>query len=97
MLTQRQAKDVNYGKSLSDPFNYDELIVSRNSYEVHEKLQNFMVPVPIAGAWHTEQVDELFTALLGKGFEDSGIHDKAEVEQDIDLGAALKGGFRVFG
>lgn len=56
-----------------------------------------MVPIPIAGAWHTEQVDELFSSLLGKGFEDSGIHDEAEVNRDINLEDALKGGFRVFG
>lgn len=35
-------------------------------YEVHEKLQNFMVPVPTSrGAWHDEQIDELFASLLG--------------------------------
>jgi len=29
-----------------------------------------MVPVPSgAGAWHEEQIDELFASLLGKGFE----------------------------
>ncbi|KAH9004658.1 apoptosis-antagonizing transcription factor [Lactarius hatsudake] len=40
-------------------------------YEVHEKMQNFMVPVPVAaGAWHEAQIDELFGSLLGKGFED---------------------------
>ncbi|KAI9440499.1 apoptosis-antagonizing transcription factor [Lactarius indigo] len=39
--------------------------------EVHEKIQNFMVPVPVAaGAWHEAQIDELFGSLLGKGFED---------------------------
>jgi protein AATF/BFR2 len=39
-------------------------------YEVHEKMQNFMVPVPLAaGAWHETQIDELFGSLLGKGFE----------------------------
>ncbi|KAG8746215.1 rRNA-processing protein bfr2 [Ceratobasidium sp. 414] len=35
-------------------------------YEVHEKLQNFMVPVP-TGTWHEEQIDELFANLLGRG------------------------------
>ncbi|KAI9464579.1 apoptosis-antagonizing transcription factor [Lactarius psammicola] len=40
-------------------------------YKVHEKIQNFMVPVPVAaGAWHEAQIDELFGSLLGKGFED---------------------------
>ncbi|KAH9176021.1 apoptosis-antagonizing transcription factor [Lactarius sanguifluus] len=40
-------------------------------YEVHEKIQNFMVPVPVAaGGWHEAQIDELFGSLLGKGFED---------------------------
>lgn len=37
-------------------------------YEVHEKLQNFMVPIPVSrGAWHEEQIDELFASLLGSG------------------------------
>ena len=30
---------------------------------------NFMVPIPSACRWHEEQVDELFSSLLGKGFE----------------------------
>ena len=35
-------------------------------YQVHEKLQNFMVPVTVAkGVWHDEQIDELFISLLG--------------------------------
>ena len=35
-------------------------------YQVHEKLQNFMVPIAVAkGAWHDEQIDELFASLLG--------------------------------
>lgn len=35
-------------------------------YQVHEKLQNFMVPITVSkGAWHDEQVDELFSSLLG--------------------------------
>ncbi|EED85611.1 predicted protein [Postia placenta Mad-698-R] len=37
-------------------------------YEVHPKLQNFMVPVPVVhGAWHEEQIDGLFSSLLGAG------------------------------
>lgn len=36
-------------------------------YEVHEKLQNFMVPAPPRGGWHDEQIDELFASLMGKG------------------------------
>ena len=35
-------------------------------YQVHEKLQNFMVPVRTSrGVWHDEQIDELFASLLG--------------------------------
>ncbi|KAI0343130.1 TRAUB-domain-containing protein, partial [Trametopsis cervina] len=34
-------------------------------YQIHEKLQNFMVPIiTLRGAWHDEQVDELFSSLL---------------------------------
>lgn len=36
-------------------------------YQVHEKLQNFMVPIAVSkGAWHDEQIDELFASLLGR-------------------------------
>ena len=31
-----------------------------------------MVPLPVVGAWHEEQVDELFASLLGKGYEPRG-------------------------
>ncbi|KAG9120400.1 rRNA-processing protein bfr2 [Ceratobasidium sp. 392] len=42
-------------------------------YEIHEKLQNFMVPVP-TGTWHEEQIDELFANLFGRGLSgDRGI------------------------
>ncbi|KAG0709154.1 apoptosis-antagonizing transcription factor [Suillus ampliporus] len=71
-------------------------------YEVHEKIQNFMVPVTTTqGSWHEEQIDELFASLLGKGFEnsmqgvDDGMDEDTSVREQID--AALKSGFRVFG
>ncbi|BGP17846.1 rRNA-processing protein bfr2 [Rhodosporidiobolus nylandii] len=36
-------------------------------YHVHEKAQNWMIPVE-AGHWHDEQIDELFASLLGRSF-----------------------------
>ncbi|KIK96501.1 hypothetical protein PAXRUDRAFT_10787 [Paxillus rubicundulus Ve08.2h10] len=72
-------------------------------YEVHEKIQNFMVPVAVQGSWHEEQIDELFASLLGKGFE-SVMQEVGEVATDDmetslreQVDAALRGGFRVFG
>lgn len=35
------------------------------SFNVHEKLQNFMAPVPV-GTWHEAMVEELYTSLLGQ-------------------------------
>jgi protein AATF/BFR2 len=67
-------------------------------YEVHDKLQNFMVPVPVPGMWHEEQIDELFSSLMGRGFE--GALGKEDNNLEVDgppLGDVLKGGFRVFG
>jgi hypothetical protein len=33
-------------------------------YQIHEKLQNFMVPISIScGGWHEDQIDELFASL----------------------------------
>ncbi|KZT27772.1 TRAUB-domain-containing protein [Neolentinus lepideus HHB14362 ss-1] len=76
-------------------------------FEVHEKLQNFMVPVP-KGGWHEEQIDELFASLLGKGFEDAPGAGTMEVDGLGDVDAdrrkleeqanrAVQEGFRVFG
>ena len=62
-------------------------------YHVHEKVQNFMVPVPVVGSWHEEQIDELFSSLLGKGFESGG--DAMDVEEQQP--AIVPAGFRVFG
>ncbi|KAG2070163.1 TRAUB-domain-containing protein [Suillus decipiens] len=70
-------------------------------YEVHEKIQNFMVPVTTQGSWHEEQIDELFASLLGKGFENSMQDPSGGIDEDISMReqieAALKSGFRVFG
>lgn len=55
-------------------------------------MQNFMVPVPAPGAWHDEQVDELFASLFGRGFENIGIADPQPGVVPVELA-----GFRVFG
>jgi protein AATF/BFR2 len=61
-----------------------------NSFEIHEKIQNFMVPVPVIGAWHDDQIDELFSSVLGKGFENAVVDlDEFQVHPSAD--------FRVFG
>lgn len=68
------------------------------SYEVHEKIQSFMVPVSTQGGWHEEQIDELFASLLGKGFE-SAMQEAGETADEPlheEADAALQG-FRVFG
>lgn len=69
-------------------------------YEVHEKLQNFMVPVTINGGWHEQQIDELFGSLLGVGFENALDHHGGG-NGGIGLQNGSDGistsGFRVFG
>lgn len=78
---------------------YDAPLMGGGRYEVHEKLQNFMVPVPAVGAWHEEQIDELFASLLGKGFEGS-LGDEASAavaESTVEVEEAIQNGFRVFG
>jgi protein AATF/BFR2 len=48
-----------------------------------------MVPIPVAGTWHEEQIDELFGSLLGNGFE--------SLETDSRIEDRIAGdGFRVF-
>ncbi|KAJ8658563.1 hypothetical protein O0I10_005603 [Lichtheimia ornata] len=34
-------------------------------FDVHDKLQNFMAPVP-TGTWHEERTEELYSSLLGQ-------------------------------
>jgi protein AATF/BFR2 len=68
-------------------------------YTVHEKAQNFTVPIPLSTSWATEQIDELFTSLLGgaglagAGAErdDQGVMGAVDAEEDAGLG-----GLRVF-
>ncbi|KAG8887629.1 hypothetical protein FRB98_009297 [Tulasnella sp. 332] len=61
----------------------------RIRYDVHEKLQNYMVPVPVSrGGWHEEQIDELFASLLGKGFEGAAQED---LPKKRDTGAYANG------
>lgn len=72
-------------------------------YQVHEKLQNFMVPIPVHSGWHDEQMDELFASLLGKGFESAMqgvgeiVNDGGELAPQNQVDPALIGGFRIFG
>jgi protein AATF/BFR2 len=72
------------------------LFYFNDRYEVHEKLQNFMVPVA-QGGWHEEQIDELFASLLGKGFEIAEVDDTVEKETERVLDEGLREGFQVFG
>ncbi|KAI6149728.1 apoptosis-antagonizing transcription factor [Pisolithus tinctorius] len=72
-------------------------------YQVHEKLQNFMVSIPVHSGWHNEQIDELFASLLGKGFESAMqgvgevLDDDAETSPPNQVDPASIGGFRIFG
>jgi protein AATF/BFR2 len=67
-------------------------------YQVHEKIQNFMVPVPLpAGAWHETQIDELFASLLGKGF-DNLEGDVGDIQHSgLSADALALSGFKIFG
>ncbi|KAK4049545.1 rRNA-processing protein bfr2 [Microbotryomycetes sp. JL201] len=70
-------------------------------YHVHEKAQNFMIPIE-AGAWHDEQIDELFASLLGRNFKNGGA-SKDKEDDDETLGGTLAqsqvdvGSLRLFG
>ncbi len=53
-----------------------------------------MVPISVQGAWHDQQIDELFGSILGLGLENALSND-APVDDDVRV--AAQGGFRVFG
>ena len=65
---------------------------------MHERAQNFVVPIPLSQAWHDEQVDELFSSLFGG----AGLGGAASEEVVLANGAvagegsAGLGGLRVF-
>ncbi|KAG2178201.1 hypothetical protein INT43_003454 [Umbelopsis isabellina] len=74
----------------------------RLRYHVHEKIQNFMVPIP-TGTWHEEMIDELYASLLGrKQMDMTGDADieeeKVAEEEDHEIvnGEAVDG-LRIFG
>lgn len=60
-------------------------------------MLNFMVPVPVRGAWHEEQIDELFASLLGKGFEDSSKPNGNDADMVMIPEQPALQGFRIFG
>ncbi len=35
-------------------------------FDVHQKLVNYMVPVPVPNAWSDQKLDEFYSSLLGK-------------------------------
>lgn len=65
-------------------------------FHVHEKLQNFMAPVPTI-SWEKEQIDELFRGLLGGR---TGVIDESAVENISTDAAGVSGedvgSFRIF-
>ncbi|CAG8527309.1 9751_t:CDS:10 [Paraglomus brasilianum] len=79
----------------------------RLRYHVHEKLQNFMVPIP-AGSWHEEMIDELYSSLLGKKYNvalDEDEDKNGRIDEEQGKGKTYKGegivegvsGLKIFG
>ncbi|GAA5914592.1 hypothetical protein JCM6882_001212 [Rhodosporidiobolus microsporus] len=67
-LTQlRQASALARGKKVKKVVDTRASKGRKIRYHVHEKAQNFMIPVE-AAHWHDEQIDELFASLLGRSF-----------------------------
>ncbi|ORY69172.1 apoptosis-antagonizing transcription factor [Leucosporidium creatinivorum] len=74
-------------------------------YHVHEKVQNFMIPID-AGGWHEAQVDELFASLLGRTFplskEEKEQQEREREEEERRIGGNAGGevevgSLRIFG
>ncbi|GAA5994535.1 hypothetical protein JCM5350_006389 [Sporobolomyces pararoseus] len=70
-------------------------------YHVHEKVQNFMIPIE-AATWHDEQIDELFASLLGRSLNGAATHASAsndmdaEGEDGVERDEVQAGGLRIF-
>ena len=83
ILSLQKHRQLNKKKKVIDPHASKG---RRIKYTIHEKMQNFMAPVP-AGTWHEEQMDELFAGLFGQrapGVDDDGGDE--DVELDVDDG-----------
>lgn len=65
-------------------------------YHVHEKVQNFMIPIE-ANGWHDEQTDELFASLLGRSFPVVRDEDEEEVVGQTMANSGDVGALRIFG
>ncbi|GAA5895296.1 AATF family protein [Sporobolomyces salmoneus] len=52
-------------------------------YHVHEKIQNFMIPIE-AATWHDEQIDELFASLLGRSLTGAAAAGATTNNMDVD-------------
>ncbi|WBW72259.1 traub family protein involved in ribosome biogenesis [Schizosaccharomyces osmophilus] len=69
-------------------------------YHVHEKLQNFMVPVEVT-SWPEEHIDDLFNSLLGQRVDMSENtkdgEDTEKRQQEEELSLATNDGFSLFG
>lgn len=70
-------------------------------YHVHEKMQNFMAPMP-TGNWHEEQVDELFGSLLGQtlrvdeDMEEAGEENDKQGRREVET-VEVGDDFKLFG
>ncbi|OZJ01884.1 hypothetical protein BZG36_05017 [Bifiguratus adelaidae] len=76
----------------------------RLRYHVHEKLEGFMAPIPLAGAWHDDMVDELYGSLLGSkagaGQNVEGEEGEEDDDDDDEEFRVVNGqseGLRIFG
>lgn len=69
-------------------------------YTVHDKAQNYAVPIPLANGWTDDQMDELFSSLLGgasmKGAGAEVAVTAATGMSNGDDGLSGLGGLRVF-
>jgi protein AATF/BFR2 len=75
----------------------DETFSLLNRYTVHEKAQNFTVPIPLSTPWATEQIDELFTSLLGgAGLAGAGAERDDQGVMGVDAQESGLSSLRVF-
>ncbi|BGP56648.1 hypothetical protein JCM8202_000165 [Rhodotorula sphaerocarpa] len=87
MTQLRQATALARGKKVKKVVDTRASKGRKIRYHVHEKVQNFMIPID-AGDWHDEQIDELFASLLGKSFG-NGAGDSQAQQQPAALDPAL--------
>lgn len=86
-----KGRKLRYAKKSGFELRLMDILLLPYRYHVHEKLQNFMVPIP-NGTWGEQQTQELFSSLFGRRTAPAEEEEIEAAQPEADLG-----GLTIFG